>query len=384
MRNRRLDVLRCIAVLLVIYAHGELPGRLTSAGRVGVDLFFVLSGFLISGLLFTEYQKRGAISFRRFFIRRSLKIYPAFYFLLLASFVYQVLFHQLAPLSRYLSALFYMQNYGSLIWGHEWSLAVEEHFYILLPLFLLILISRSSQRVNPFSAMPMAFLVVAITCLALRIATVMVVSTADLQRWAGYHWAYATTHCRLDALFFGVLLGYLQHFRPGILDGLFNRRIWVLSLVVLSAGLLSSCLLLPATGRIMITAGITALYLSFGIVLTLCLHVHGALPKAIGTPCAWIGRGCAYVGMHSYSIYLWHLPVRAWGFAFIRKFLHIQLGVPSGFVFYVVFSIAFGIFMSRILEYPVLRFRDRIFPAIPQALVPLGERNIRPAAAPST
>ncbi|HXJ16319.1 MAG TPA: acyltransferase, partial [Candidatus Polarisedimenticolia bacterium] len=81
MRNKRLDVLRSIAVLLVLLYHSEIGTRLANAGWAGVDLFFVLSGFLISGLLFTEYKKRGSIDFKRFFIRRGLKIYPAFYVL---------------------------------------------------------------------------------------------------------------------------------------------------------------------------------------------------------------------------------------------------------------------------------------------------------------
>jgi len=214
----------------------------------------------------------------------------------------------------------------------------------------------------------------------------MTISTSDLQRWEAYRWAYATTHCRLDGLCFGVLLGYLHHFRPDILDGLVNRPSKVVSLVALAAVLLSPCMLLPAANRFMITAGMTALYLGFGIVLVLCLRVQGVLPQAIRIPCAWIGTGCAYVGMHSYSVYLWHLPVQVWGFAFITKFLHSQIGVLSGFVFYVVFSVALGIFLSRLLEYPVLKLRDRIFPAMPEQPVfqPLGDKEIRPAAAPLT
>jgi len=82
-RNKRLDILRCIAVLLVLLDHSGIHPFLTQTGWTGVDLFFVLSGFLISGLLFAEYKKRGAIDFKRFLIRRGLKIYPAFYTFLL-------------------------------------------------------------------------------------------------------------------------------------------------------------------------------------------------------------------------------------------------------------------------------------------------------------
>jgi peptidoglycan/LPS O-acetylase OafA/YrhL len=77
MRNKRLDVLRCIAVVIVIAHHANLYHVATKTGWVGVDLFFVLSGFLISGLLYSEYKTHRAIDIKRFFIRRGLKIYPA-------------------------------------------------------------------------------------------------------------------------------------------------------------------------------------------------------------------------------------------------------------------------------------------------------------------
>lgn len=362
MRNKRLDILRFIAVLLVLQAHSGIPGQLTLAGRVGVDLFFVLSGFLISGLLFREQKKRASIDFRRFFIRRSLKIYPGFYFLLLISFIYQVRFHQIAPLTRYLDEMFYVQNYGSVIWGHEWSLAVEEHFYILLPILLLLLIRREPRKANPFTVLPRVFVGVAFTCLALRIVTVMNLSTDRLNEWEGYRWAYATTHCRVDALFFGVLLGYYQHHRPEIYERLLARRRSILPLALLTAMLLLPCLILVPTGRLMVTAGLTSMYLGFGLLLVLSLHVHRILPKVIRRPISNLGSALAYAGTYSYSIYLWHLPVKAWGLTFLEKILHVKLGLWTGDCFYVAGSLALGIVMSQVLEFPILRLRDRMFP----------------------
>ena len=97
MRNKRLDILRCVAILLVVAAHAQIWRVTTRVGWVGVDLFFVLSGFLISGLLYSEYKQRQDISFRRFFVRRGLKIYPAFYLLVLATFLGQRLLWHAAP-----------------------------------------------------------------------------------------------------------------------------------------------------------------------------------------------------------------------------------------------------------------------------------------------
>ena len=126
-----------------------------------MDLFFVLSGFLISGLLFSEYKKRKAISFKRFFIRRGLKIYPAFYVFLLVTGVASIRwFHSLAPPTLFLNEIFFVMNYLGGVWTHTWSLGVEEHFYILLPIFLSILIRYSSDRDDPFRILPRACLVV--------------------------------------------------------------------------------------------------------------------------------------------------------------------------------------------------------------------------------
>jgi peptidoglycan/LPS O-acetylase OafA/YrhL len=91
---------------------------------------------------------------------------------------------------------------------------VEEHFYILLPCVLLLLLRRFPEQRDPFRAVPWIFAVVAIMCIAFRAASVCVGTP-------NYHTAYAASHDRVDALFFGVLLGYFYHFRREVLDRLF-------------------------------------------------------------------------------------------------------------------------------------------------------------------
>ena len=378
MRNRRLDVLRGIAILLVLLRHAEHQSRVTAAGWVGVDLFFVLSGFLISGLLFSEYKKRGSIDFKRFLVRRGMKIYPAFYVLLLATLAYQILFHQVSHPGQSLSEMFYVQNYGSSIWGQTWSLAVEEQFYILLSLFFLVMIRYSSNRANPFGTVPLAFLVVAIVCLALRVAAVVGIPVAELGISGSlFTRAYFPTQCRIDAPFFGVLLGYLYHYRPDVLDrivGLGRRRA---VLVALSSLLISTSLFFPLRSKTMLGVGLTAMYLGFGIVLLLCLRVIGVLPSAASNMVQLFGAGFAYVGTYSYSIYLWHEAVESWGPPFMRRFLHITMGIFSGSIFYIVVSVLFGIALSKLVEYPMLKLRDRVFPGA-------GPESLRVAAIANT
>ncbi len=150
MRLIQVDILRAVAVLLVMGAHlpvilferdTALTGLLSlwmRCGWAGVDLFFVISGFLVSGLLFREYQANGNIDLPRFLLRRGLKIYPAFYVFLLVTTLYAALAGlDLPTWPQYIGEVFYFQNYGPHIWEHTWSLAVDEHFYLFIGAFIL-------------------------------------------------------------------------------------------------------------------------------------------------------------------------------------------------------------------------------------------------------
>jgi peptidoglycan/LPS O-acetylase OafA/YrhL len=357
MRNKRLDVLRCIAVLLVLFFHGNILPSFARGGWAGVDLFFVLSGFLISGLLFSEYQKRGSIGFKRFFVRRGLKIYPAFYVFLLFTVVVEYGIHNLNGPVLYLREMFFVQNYLPSVWGHTWSLAVEEHFYIFLPVLLLLLVRLSSNRENPFEMIPWTFVVIAIACPIFRAVSVSIGPP-------NYRWAYGATHERMDALFFGVSLGYLHHFRPEILNKLLRPGWNRLTICLLSVSALSLIYTLPKYGVFFTTIGLSLVYLGFGGIMLLSLHVRGILPSGLARVIERIGDGFAFVGVYSYSIYLWHGGVGAWGPGLVRKMLNIQMGESLRFAIYFFGSLAFGILMSRLIEYPVLRLRDRIFPAM--------------------
>jgi peptidoglycan/LPS O-acetylase OafA/YrhL len=132
----------------------------------------------------------------------------------------------------------------------------------------------------------------------------------------------------------------------------------------LSAILLSSCLIFAPASRFMLTVGLTMLYLGFGLVLVLSLRTYDVFPQALAKPFSLVGSSLAYVGMYSYSVYLWHLPVESWGLSFLGRILHVQVGRTVGLLLYMTAAIVFGIFLSRLIEYPVLRLRDRVFPAM--------------------
>ena len=166
----QLDLLRGIAVIAVIAYH--YPAfRWFDAGWAGVGLFFVLSGFLISGLLFADYKRNGKISIGRFLIRRGFKIYPPFYVFLLVTVPFLIfIFGPRRWPSRLFFECFFLQDYLPHLWPHTWSLAVEEQFYLLLPP-LLVGLSKLRRLGNDrgFVLLPAISVALLLGCLLLRL-----------------------------------------------------------------------------------------------------------------------------------------------------------------------------------------------------------------------
>jgi len=145
----QLDILRAVAILLVLFRHGPIAPKEAGhfegfvrvgacLGWAGVDLFFVLSGFLIGGLLFQEIKTYGSLDVRRFLIRRAFKIWPTYFVYLAFVFFFALFVTQEMPGRQLVHGLFnnviHLQNYLGSPRTHTWSLAVEEHFYLVWPL----------------------------------------------------------------------------------------------------------------------------------------------------------------------------------------------------------------------------------------------------------
>jgi len=359
-----LDVLRALAIGLVLGRHiflipsqaPNLTDRFFSAwqkfGWIGVDLFFVLSGFLVGGLLIQEASQHGTISPIRFLARRGLKIYPAFYFFLGASILLARLQGlRVIPWSRaLLGEMFFLQNYVGHLWPQTWSLAVEEHFYLAL-VFLVMGLGRRRPGGDGLRPLPWIVLGINSVILASRVIAV----AAWKMPWSSL---ISFTHFRLDGLLFGVFLAYLYHRQPDRL-----RRLWRLLApwrVVGLSLLIGPMLVLPLeTSPYVYTVGFTMLYLGFGWILIETLLNEG-IPRLIGPRALpWI----AAIGRHSYSIYLWHYTIYICVVSGMRRWSGGAGSLLLDAAVYLAAATVFGMAMSLAIERPVLRWRDRRLPS---------------------
>jgi peptidoglycan/LPS O-acetylase OafA/YrhL len=338
-RNQSLDALRGVAILLVLGRHEHYYALWHRIGWVGVPLFFVLSGFLVSGLLFDSYKESGQLHIRRFILRRGLKIWPGFYVLLFFTLaLYRSASGSMSWRDMGMFA-FFLQNYahhGLGYLGHTWSLAIEEHFYLLLPLLLFLLVKL--YPAEPFSVIPKISVFCIVTCLMLRYFT------THLEESIG------TTHLRIDGLFAGVTLAYWFHFRQDVFT--YFTRSWSL----LVGGLICSPVFcVEDSSRMMQTIGITMLLFGFSFVTAWTVS---------RTPRNYIFQkfctALAKVGYYSYSIYLWHFIL---GVSLYWLFPHSALA----FWVYVFLAIAVGIVMAEAIEIPFLRLREKLVPKTPRS-----------------
>jgi peptidoglycan/LPS O-acetylase OafA/YrhL len=330
---------------------------LPAGGWVAVDIFFVLSGFLVSGLLFKESSQHGTVSLSRFLIRRGFKIYPAFWTMLAATVALTLWRGGSISLGNLSGELFYFQNYGFALCLHTWSLAVEEHFYFLLAGLFFILRWRAGpgQPIN-FNAIPNLFLTVAVLCLTFRFITWAVILSATNEN---QHWFIYADHALLDSLFFGVLLSYLwhHHWNEQMRQKIISFR-WLFALAGLG-------LLLPGVVPMMDMQwfrifGFILIYLGAGCLLLSCLALDYF-------PCPIFIKWLASMGKYSYSVYLWHWIVGDCLFPLFDLRSNTRLSLIVNALTYFALSWLFGIFMAKIIEFPILRLRDRWFPSLSQS-----------------
>ena len=288
----RLDGLRGIAVLCVLLFHAgyflipTVRERLLPGGFLGVDLFFVLSGFLMTTILLERKQSYG-----RFYVRRIARIFPALYLLLVVQglYMWSIGVHPSTGFRADELIAMGVGNWGSVFGvslpyglGQTWSLGIEEQLYLLWPLVLVLFGRSDPRRLRAI-------------CL-LGIAGSMAAKAVMLHRGVSLDVIYSQTQYRLDDFLVGALVASLWQTQKAPIRGL-------RPLTLLAAGFVGLTLATTdpfKTGsRWLYEGGFTAFAIAGGILLYACLH------QSAGTGLAgW--RPLRTVGRYSYSIYLWH------------------------------------------------------------------------------
>lgn len=372
-RVPQLDLLRGVAILLVLFTHATVQPKdagtwqgvlsyLRYLGPSGVDLFFVLSGFLVGGLLLKELRSTGGIDARRFLIRRGFKIWPP-YFVFIA-FVYLWLGfvdHQgiLGSLRKLLPNLLHLQNYLGSPRSHTWSLAVEEHFYVALPFSLLLLVrGQRGRSITSIRALPYVAAALVLICGLLRLRAYAHPPSYD---------PYTATHLRIDALFFGVALGYVYHFEPRWIAFARHRRAWLLAVGALFLAVSPLVVKHDQSNLVAGSLGFTIVFVGYGCILVALMETSvgdGWLGRRLGGPSA---RAIGVIGFYSYPIYLWHLDVTRPVSALVeRGFLawaSPEVRWSLAFAAYVLVAVTGGAIMGVLVDKPSLALRDRLFPA---------------------
>jgi peptidoglycan/LPS O-acetylase OafA/YrhL len=359
-----LDLLRAIAIVWVMLFHSFVIGGLgdgyawlSDYGWMGVDLFFVLSGYLIGSQLLKPLSQGQPVSFGAFYLRRAFRILPAFLVVLALYFGVPAFRERpgIQPLWQFLTFTvnFLIDYQHNQAFSHAWSLCVEEHFYWLFPLLAWWLSRRPSMA---------KFIGVCATVVVLGMAARTWVWLYDMAPAIGMDGPgrsfnqrfvedlYYPTYTRLDGLLAGVVLATIKAFRPVLWSWLQSRA----NVLMLAGLVVVGCaigLFRDRTGFIPSVFGYPLL--SAGLAL---LVLAGAGTRS------WIGKrrvpGAGWIALISYSLYLVHKPV----YHMVDSALGSQLQGEGAIAFlvYGAAAVLAGALLYYAVERPFLRLRERV------------------------
>ena len=370
-----IDGLRAIAVVAVILYHAEfgfIPG-----GFLGVEVFLVISGYLITSLLILERLRTGSVNLKDFWLRRARRLLPALGVLLVFTVAGALLFAKdaLFRLNQdVLGALTYSTNWVMIfrqesyfeafarppLLRHLWSLAVEEQFYLFFPLIFVGGIALLSRRSTGFGQTARRFIVVAFAgaIASTALMWLLFVPYEDPSR------VYFGTDTRAAGLLIGVGLAFLwQPWR-------FARRLGAAGAAVMNVlgfaalgGLIVLLLRMGEYDPFLYRGGFFVVSTLTAVVIAVTVHPQGALNTVLGNrPLVWVGK-------RSYGLYLYHWPI----FIFLRPGIDVPWGRWPTLVVQVGLTVAVAELSYRWIEQPIRRLGFKAWVAM--ATEPLRRRS---------
>ena len=344
-----LDGVRAMAVLMVAGVHTH--PRLVPAGSIGVDIFFVLSGFLITTLLVEELDGCGRIFVGRFYARRALRLLPALFGLLAVVALWALLvaapdtrhnaLDEILAAASYTRNLTWWANVPGTLLGHTWSLALEEQFYLVWPAILVICLRPR----RPSTGLTAVF-----------IAGFVVISTLRMSHIVG---PAALFIGRPDALLLGAALALLRRDHPHRWEGAAATRRATVATLVGAGVLLGTAAWDSADDLFAVGYSVAA--------LSAALMIYGLVVlRETGRSGRWFSwQPAVALGRVSYGFYLWHLPVLRWTDDRL-------VGEPA------IVRISVGVALAgiatmlsyRFIEQPALRLKRRFAAPVSHATTP--------------
>jgi peptidoglycan/LPS O-acetylase OafA/YrhL len=361
-RFNGLDHLRTLAILLVFFSHYRMqifgqPVWVRDAGKfgwTGVDLFFVLSGFLIASQLFMQIRDKGTFSYGAFFIKRSFRIIPAYLVVLIIYFCVPA-FQEREALQPFWKYCTFTLNFGLDIreagtFSHAWSLCVEEHFYLVLPFLLLASLAVGAFK-KTWWLLPLLFA----AGFFLRYYSWMHFYYPHMElpgSWSDwYEHVYYPTWNRLDGLLLGVGIAAVYCFLPAIW-----KRITALGnlFVVAGLGLLTGAYFLCYEEHTFEASvyGFPLVSLGYAFLVLGALSPSCFLYK-------WNSKVTSFIAAISYAVYLTHKGVIN---VVQDTFSAYGVDVESNFVLLISFvaCVAAAFVLRWSVEKPFLKWRDRL------------------------
>ena len=308
-----IDSLRALAVLAVIIYHVDvnyLPG-----GFLGVDLFFVLSGYLISSLIIKEFRKTGTVNLYNFYIRRARRLLPAVYFMITVGLVVMVLFNEALLRKSHLDAIFgyiyssnwwyifhkldYFDSFGAQSpFKHLWSLAIEEQFYMIFPLLFLLVNGKKKSKDGTYKLNKNFLYVVLGLILVSLIAHILLFDINNISR------IYFGTDTRAFSLLVGVV-GAILYPMERLHSKVTPQQNMIYSVVSLaSIATLITVMVYTSEYNTWLYRGGFLLVAILGLIVIISSgKQHTLMSKLLSF------KPIVFIGKTSYSLYLWHFPI---------------------------------------------------------------------------